>query len=200
MENRDAPSLKSLEGEVPDEWVGGMWKDVEGRISGRRPSRNAWLVPTLAAASVALLVSSLWSLGALHASRGREALLLNELRAQEARLALPAEASPPSRLGRTRDAAIRAGWVRSLEGRRSVPVDEFLEILAALPPGTVLLDEGRVRAVLEARLVPAAWRRVLDGLDTEGPLRAGDLLNALRLMDLPSGATVPAGRLLDLLT
>lgn len=200
MENRDTPSLKSLEGEVPDEWIDAMWKDVAGRIGGRRRSTHGWLVATLAAASVALLATSLWSLGALHASRGREAMLLDELRAQEARVALPAEATPPSHLGRNRDAAIRAGWVRSLEGRRSVPVDEFLEILATLPPGTVLLDEGRARAVLEARLVPAAWRRALDGLDTDGPLRAGDLLSALRLMNLPAGATVPAGRLLDLLT
>lgn len=200
MKNRDTPSLASLEASVPDEWAESMWGAVESRIAPRRPAIHPWLVPSLAAASVALLATSLLSIGALRATQEREATLLDDLRRQEVQIAALAAAPAPAPVGRMRNAAIRAGWVRSLEGRRSVPVDEFVRILADLPPRTILLDEARARAIVETRIVPQAWRRALDGLLTDGPLRAEDLLAALRRMDLPPGTTVPAARLLDLLT
>ena len=199
MKNRDTPSLASLEASVPDELAEPMWEAVERRITARRPAHHSWLVPSLVAASVTLLATSLLSILALGATREREAALLDDLRRQEVQIAALAAAPAPAPVGRTRNAAIRAEWVRSLDGRRSVTVDEFVRILADLPPRTVLLDEARVRAIVETRLVPSAWRRALDEIQIDGPLRAEDLLAALRRMDLPPGTTVPAARLLDVL-
>ncbi|MEQ9569681.1 MAG: zf-HC2 domain-containing protein [Longimicrobiales bacterium] len=195
------PDLATLESRVPDAWIDGMWDSVQTALADEAPlrtSRRSLRVPLLAAAVVALLVATGWSITAWSRAERRSTALASELADQRIRLAeLEARLDDAVAPGA---ATAAGGWLRSLDGADELTLDGLRAALADLPPGTPLLSAAKARALASSRWMPGPWRASLEHLPVDEPVTAADLLNALDELDLPGGMPVPADRLLDLLS
>jgi hypothetical protein len=204
-EGLSGPSLAELEAMVPDAWVDAMGERVEAALRERgatRPGRRSWVVPTLAAASVALLFTSGLAFRALGRAAVREEVLAEQVLDQQRRLTEQgASAADPTRRGSV--VAGRAASLRSLgrEGWQGpLTVADLRALLDELPAATPVIRAANARALSGSRLIPATWREALAGLDTGRDVTAGDLLGVLDGLELPGATTVPAGRILELLS
>lgn len=214
------PSLEELEAAVPQELLDSMWPKVEEGLGGnpeeiqaRPPSapRLTWLVPSLAAASVVLLLSTGFLFSALRrtAARGDElAYQVNEL--QQGLEVLDARTEWVERTAQL--AGLRRSRVRALNfemaGRESITVGALVELLERFPPETVLLDASQVRAMFgPTRRPPQELSEILALLDEAfsgqveaQEVRAGELAAWLASADLPSDTVLPKASLIELLS
>ena len=186
----------ALEAAVPDDLLEGMWPRVSEAIleagarrragsrrwfarGGPAPARPGWLVPALAAAAVVLALATGFLAGRMRSLEGGQRLLAEELSRQER--ALAALQRPDAGGGLAEQAA---RWRSSAGAGDALSVGELRARLAALPPGTVLLDAAGAEALRRAlpagpgALLPAA----LGGRDGGG-LRAGEALRLLGSLD-----------------
>lgn len=193
------PTLEELEAQVPDAWVKDMWagvrRELRARDGGRR-SRWGWAVPALAAASVVLIALNGVTLRALSRATAVAEELTEEVLDQQRRLveaAGPAPAAGGSAMVR------RAASLRVLEARGDMTVDDLRALLAGLPADMPVIRAARVGTLSGSRLLPPGWREALGRLPADGDVTAGDVLAVLEELELPGGASVPAGRLFDLL-
>jgi len=199
----EVPTQAELEAAVPDLHAAGMWAAVrEARPGGRhRRARRRWLVPALAAASVAFAVLS----GGLAFERGnilqRQAELEGRLAGQETRLA----ALETAARGGWSSAIALAGapdWARELARRETVPLGRIRDLLAAVPRETTLLGPSELQAIATARQGPfpgaAGWPDVASTVDLADGLQAGELLDALASLDLGDGTPIPTARVMEI--
>ncbi|MGD2068179.1 MAG: zf-HC2 domain-containing protein [Gemmatimonadota bacterium] len=197
-----APSLEELEARVPDAWVASMASDVRRALRDRRAGgrrRSGWAVPALAAAVLALLLFNGMTLRTLARASEREQALQSQVLEQQRRLT--EVGGGEERGGRGGVAGFgRSASLRSLEGRAEVTVAELRALLADLPPATTVLRAWQTEALAGSRRMPPAWRAALERLDTGGDVTAGEVLGVLDDLELPGAATVPASRLLELLS
>ncbi|NIR44676.1 MAG: hypothetical protein GWN99_10255 [Gemmatimonadetes bacterium] len=202
-EQLEPESLKELERSVPDEYVDSMWSRVRAEIATRESTRgrigrgwtaSRWLVPTLAAASIALLVSTAFLLGELSRVRASERALAREVAEHDRRLA-------DLELTSSEGSAALAGltgrtWERQLARRESVSMGELREMLGRVPPETTILGPTRLDLGELPTWVALGWRDALDEIDGEDGVQAGELLRALEKVDLGPDTRIPVDRLL----
>ncbi|HSG81453.1 MAG TPA: hypothetical protein VLC48_04310 [Gemmatimonadota bacterium] len=198
-----APSLAELEAVVPDLYVASMWERVQAdvaagakpgsRFGGWQPAR--WLVPTLAAASALLLVSTSFLLAELRTARGREQTLVARVESHERRLAeLESALTPRATLT---GLAGRRVWERALAGKESVTLGELTALLEGLPARTTLLSPSSARALGDMPgWVTFSWRDGLGQLDLEDGAQASELLEVLQGLALDPGTRIRVDRLL----
>lgn len=202
------PSLGELEAMVPEAWVSSMYGEVRRELEGREPERRGsgrasarrWLVPTLAAATVTLLLANGLALRALRRAEARTDSLVEQVLDQQRRL-VSLEDPTQERRGMVTAYAARSGPVRSLEGRPDLTVGDLRAALQGVPGGTVVLSRTQASQLVRSRALPGPWR------DALRPFEAGDegvtartLLGVLDDLKLPDGTPVPAARLFELLS
>jgi len=195
------PSLAELEGRVPDAWVDEMEPSVRRALAQPTAPEGhprSLKVPLLAAALVALLLSTGISRRELSRSRERANALAVQLLDQQRRLVQLENPSATS-MSRVPRFSPRESWLRTIEDRPAVTVEELREWLAQLPDDFTLLGPQRTRELGGARWVPAPWREAFEALPDDAGATAADLRNVLDRIGLPEGASVPTRRLLDLL-
>jgi hypothetical protein len=211
------PSLAELETQVPDPVVETMYRRVRaaldepaaraGADTARwspadavpdppRSTARRW-VPLLAAASVALLLST-GVLGIqLRRAQLREARLAVQLDVQRARVAGLLTAG-----GRATGATGGASWLRFVPPQETITIAELMELLDRVPADRVILSEARV-GLLRSRPTTRTGR-IMDGLLQEIPsddgIRAGDLLRAMDRARIRRDLTVRTADLVDLLS
>ena len=203
QEHLVTPSLADLEARVPDAWVASMWRDVQGGLDAQPVAvrrRVGWVVPLLAAATVALLFANGLTLRALARAGDRAQDLTGQVLDQQRRLAALGADEGSTRQGSRTGLAGRGGALRALGDRTDLTVADIRALLEDLPEDTPVIDAARARQLTRSRLVPAAWRDALAPLDTGGEVTAGALLTVLDRMDLSGDVSVPAARLFELLT
>ena len=211
------PSLEELEAAVPEELLASMWPKVQAGVAAQRmdvsagtsfPKRLRWFVPTLAAASIALLFSA--------------SFLFSELKRSEAReLQLAQQVGELDRLvvGRTewveRTAKLAGGGrnrARALDyvlsGQDYVTLDALLEILGRYPERMVLFDAPQVEALSgTTSRPPPELRKILavlgDALTTLGDaegVRVGEFAEWLASLSFPPDMVLPKSQLIELLS
>ena len=218
QEHLSLPSLAELEASVPEGLLASVWPKVAGVVkeggtvetpepfgeetSG--PPKSLWLVPTLAAASVALLLSTGFLFSELRQTQAREVQLAE--RVEEIGRGLAELDERTVAVERTTQLTGQRSWARnlslSLGSEEFVTIERIMQKVRLLPPGEPLLSETKVEDLLGGVLsrglrgLPSGIRQ---GSQGDG-FSAGELLDLLESLDLDPGLTVPKDRLIDLLT
>jgi hypothetical protein len=220
------PSLEKLEEAVPVELMDTIWPRVEGELRGKdgiveslrpvgigAPStlRVPWLVPSLAAASVALLLSTGFLFNALRstAARGEQlATQITELQQDfdelDARTEWVERTANLAGRGRNRARALSFQFA----GQESISVKALVELLQRYPPETILLDASQMRSLIgTTRQPPQELKELLtllsDALSyrpAPRAVRVGDLAEWLTAADLPDDLALPKASLIELLS
>lgn len=200
-------TLESLEARVPEEMVTGMWTAVRADLGSRRGARprfrdrHPWLVPALAAATVALLFSTVFLFWQTNQLRTRAATLAQQVDDQRHWMAqLETDASDP--VARTAALAGRSSWSRALSRQEEITLGSLRELLARAPADRVILTRSQVDAVLRSRipLSPPILREALARTGGSEDVTAGALLVALDGLDVSPDTTVPTAELVALLS
>ena len=202
------PSLGELEAQVPDAWVASMYGEVRRELARREPERRGsgrtsarrWLVPTLAAATVTLLLANGLALRALRRAEVRADSLVEQVLDQQRRL-VSLEDPTQERRGMVTAYAARSGPMRSLEGREDLTVGDLRAALQGVPGSTAVLSRSQASQLVRSRALPGPWRDALRraGAGDEG-VTARMLLGVLDDLALPEGTPVPTARLFELLS
>ena len=220
------PSLEELEAAVPQGFLDSMWPKVEEELRGKKgrledlPSVRTespssvqlpWLLPALAAASVALLLSTGFLFSELRktAARGDQLVLqVTELRENmdelEERTQWVERTAQLAGSGRNRARALTFQFA----GQESISVGALVELLQRSPPETVLLDTSELRALFgPSRQPPPELKEILAILEEfispnldDRRVSAGDLAEWLTSADIPSDLTLPKASLIELLS
>jgi hypothetical protein len=216
-----SPSLEELEARVPDDLLASVWAGVSAETSGsgatrppwrrRRARSQTWLVPALAAASVALLLSTGFLFLRLRSAESTGARLASEVADLQRDMAgFGARTEWVQRTAQL--AGSRRTQARALDfallGQDTVTVQALLDLLEQLPPDLVLFDTSRVEGLLGAPVRPSPeLREILMGMagalpspGHDGGVRAGELERWLAASGLPRDLSVPKAALLDLLS
>ena len=166
--------------------------------------RFPWLVTTLAAASIVLLISTGFLFTELKRTKARGVELAGQIGELERGFAGLNERT--AAVERTAGLAGRNRWVRALSmdlGRQeSVSLEWVRQRVDRLPPDTPLFTASEVEALLGGVTswgFPAFRGEVYDRAGTDG-LTAQELLAVFDSLNLPPELTVPASRLRDLLS
>lgn len=214
------PSLEELEARVPDGLLVGFEEAVlsaarRDRGVGPRPGLTVhpgggvraggsrWMVPALAAASLALLVSTGLLARRADGLEERAAVLALQVEAQQARLEILAADRAPDPVARTAALKGKIPWLRALERRETITLEELMTLLGRIPADRLLLTEGQIDAALRgpAPLGSPALRGLLDRIPAgDRGVRAGELLEALAEAAPDAGLTLRTAELVDLLT
>ncbi len=200
-------SQADLEAAVPDELVASMWPRVQAEIATQqtlrlRESRSrrawSWLVPTMAAATILLFIGTGFLFAELSKLRERERLLVQQVVEQRRWLAELDQRTSASAIARTAGLAGSATWERVLSRRERLSLSELSDLLASVPSGTTIL--GAIDLEELAGNTPlwrtAAWRELLDGIETEDGVQAGELLRLIQAMDVDPRMSISTARLL----
>lgn len=217
------PSLGELEARVPDEMVMGMWGAVEAGVRSREGSgagakgpgpavvredpssrhpfqgRGRWLVPTLAAATLALLFSTgflYWQTARLQT---RAQALAQQVEDQRYWLAeLEVDGADPA--ARTAALAGRNPWSRALSRQDEITLGNLRSLLARAPGDRVILSQSQLDEVLRSRvpLSPPLLREALGGISGTDGVTARELLEALDGLGVSPDTTVPTEELMAL--
>jgi len=188
--------------------------DVPAETSGQRDPRRVrgrlgsptrtWLVPTLAAASIALLFATGGLLLQVRRTEAHNTRLAQQV--QDLERGLADLGTRTRRVEETTGILGRNGWIRSLStdlgGGESVTIGSIESLLRQLAPDTPLLTAPQVETLLRAvsgARIPAIRTRIA-ATSGSGGLTAGELLALLASLDLDPDRTVPTSRLRDLLT
>lgn len=211
------PSIEGLEAQVPDPMVATMYERVQATLRtqaatagrdptptapafveplGTRPAGRAW-IPLLAAASLALLLSTGFLGIQLRRAQLRESRLAVQLEVQSARVAglLTAGDRPSGPTG-------GASWLRLVPPQETITVAELMELLDRIPADRVIVSRARV-GLLRSRPTSRAGRimdSLLEEIPVEDGIRAGDLLRAIEEVRLRRDLTVPTADLVELLS
>ncbi len=206
MHERLAPhSFEEWEAVVPDEYVSSMWSRVRSEIvtresrrrgSGRAWWASRWLVPTLAAASLVLLVSTAFLLGELSRVRASERALALEVAKHGRRLA-ELEVTSSGTSAALMGLVGRRAWERQLASRQSVSVGELRRMLEGVPSEMTIVGAARLDLGELPTWVALGWRAALDEIEDEDGVQAGELLRALERLDLGTDTRIPVHRLLS---
>lgn len=207
-ERLDLPAQDELEAAVPSDLVDSMWPRVRevvgvGPAAGAKGASRwtvrppAWLVPAMAAAIAALLLGVGYLAGDRARLREREADLAQRV-AEQGRRLTELERSGPGGAFRTGGPLTSAGWERALTGRETITLGEMRTLLARVPAGTTLFGASELEALSGA--IPFwlrdRWSAALDGIDVSDGVQAGEMLAALRALDLDAGTSIPTARIL----
>ncbi|MEJ2206671.1 MAG: zf-HC2 domain-containing protein [Gemmatimonadota bacterium] len=202
------PSLEELETEVPSELVDSMWPSVQTAIQadgrdqrpGPAPARFGWLVPALAAASVALLLSTAFLFRELGRIQAREIVLAQQIVELEEGLA--AVDGRTELVERTANLGAPDSWVLALSRQERISVVSLRDRLRSLPADAPLLDASQVDALLRSAptWTPAGWRNALRRLRAGDGVSVQDLLGILDSSTVNPETTIPTAPLIDLLS
>ncbi|MBT8398106.1 MAG: hypothetical protein HKO65_01305 [Gemmatimonadetes bacterium] len=229
-----APSLGKLEAAVPDEMVASMWERVQAEVASLPPALNlgstdgsdpssgaaarpsaptkpSWLIPTLAAASVALLFSTGFLFSELQRVQERGSQLSVQVESLKRDIEMLDSRTEwverTAQLAGNRRNRLRA-LDRMLAGQEFVTVANLVELLELSPPDQVVFDTSKMESLLggSPRLTPNL-REVLSildqGLRSLGPVgevRAGDLAEWLTASGISQDLAFPKAQLKDLLS
>jgi len=163
--------------------------------------RLPWLVPALAAATVALLFSTGFLLWQTERLGTRAAALAAQVEDQRHWMAqLEADASDP--VARTAALAGRSAWSRALARQEEISLGGLRDLLARAPGDRVILTRSQVDAVLRSRipLSPPILREALAGISGGDDVTAEELLQALDGLDVSPDTTLPTAELVALLS
>ncbi len=241
-EHLSLPSLEELEAAVPTGLLESILPGVEGELEAsptkptgifldpmesaqtrirpreRRPSDRqpwrAWLVPTLAAASVALLFSTGFLFSELRRMEATGSQLAEEvgtLRTEMAALTVRTE-----EVERTAELAGRNSYqARALDflttGPESLTLGDLIEVLESLSDDEVLLEASQVRRYRRLHtIVPRETREIGEILrilyrevwkrGAPQDIRAGELAEWLANSGIPRDQALPTSRLAQLLS
>lgn len=202
-----SPTLAELEPRVPDDLVDGMYGRVREALDGaqdttaprlRRAARTNPLVPLLAAASVALLISTGLLGRQLLREQERAGFLEMELEVQQARVSglLSAAGSAGSRSG------LAFTLFRPLARRETVTVAELRELLDGLPAHRTILSAERVQSLRSLPSTRRGWvmDELLSAIPPDEGVSAGDLADLLDRASMSPDRTLRTADLLELLT
>jgi hypothetical protein len=222
QEHLALPSLEELEGAVPEEMLASVWPTVEdavreggpGGIRGASDAAGAfripahthsrWLVPTLAAASVALLFSTGFLFSELRNTEARESQLADRIGQLEDDLAGLNERTVA--VERTAGLSARSGWARainlSLGSPETVTIGWLKEMLGGMQPDAHVLSKSELDDLMGSRFSRGFGRlRVsIPGESIADGLNVAELLTLLEELNLDPDQTVPADRLMDILS
>lgn len=219
QEHLVGPSLEALEARVP----GALLETMEDRVmaavrrgAGSGPAggeaprgfggaavrARAFLVPGLAAAAGVLLFSTALLVREVGTLRERAEVLALELAAREARLAAEADRTRPDPVARTAALAGTKPFVRALARRKTITVEELLDLLGQIPSDRVVLTAAQVSGALRT---PSAMgtpilREIRGHLSLGGEVRAGELVRALEASGVGRETTLETADLVDLLS
>jgi hypothetical protein len=219
QEHMALPSLAELSAAVPQEHLDSMWTRVEDGLASReeekrreepRRVRRTWLIPTLAAASVALLFSSGFLFSELRQATSRETALARRIGDLERGLAeLDSRAEWAERTARLGERGRRSARAVSfaLAGRESITVGDLQGLLGRFPSDMIVLDASHLEDLTGAATPPPPeLREILSvlaeaygELGTPRELRAGDLLEWLAESDLPTDMNLSTSQIIGLL-
>jgi hypothetical protein len=222
QEHLALPSLEELEGAVPEELLASVWPTVEDAVRGGGPGgirgasdasgssrilaylHSSWLVPTLAAASVVLLFSTGFLFSELRNTEARESQLAERIGQLEDDLA---ELNGRTvAVERTAGLASRRPWARavnlSLGSQESVTVGWLQEMLGNMQPDAHVLSKSEWDDLMGSRFSRGFGRlRVsIPGESIADGLTVAELLTLLEELNLDPDQTVPADRLMDILS
>jgi len=217
QEHLALPSLEELEAAAPEELVASMWSTVEAevreqargvsaRVSAETPGNRqfGWVIPTLAAASIVLLISTGFLFTELKRTKARGVELAEQIGELERGFVGLNERT--AAVERTASLAGRNRWVRALSmdlsTQKSVSIEWIREMVDRLPPDTPLFTATEVEALLGGVTswgFPGFRVQVFDRAGTDG-LSARELLSVFDSLNLDPELTVPASRLRDLLS
>jgi hypothetical protein len=217
QEHLALPSLEELEASVPDDLLASLWPRVQTEVGARRmivspdvsaetssTRRLPWLVPTLAAASVALLFSTGFLFSELRQTKERGIRLAEQI--EELERGMVDLDARTDRVERTASLAGRKTWMRSfsmdLSTRESVSIAWVQEMVRRLPPDTPLLTASQVEALLGGGLSwgPSALRAEVSEKAGSDGLTALELLAVIDSLGLDPELSVSTSRLRELLT
>lgn len=224
LEHLALPSLEELEKEVPDDLLAGVWQGVvagidpsaetsHGDASGGPPSRRSttWLLPTLAAASMALLFSTGFLFLELKRSETRSVRLAGQM--ADLQEEIDRSDANGEWIQRTAQlAGNRRSRARALDyalaGQEGVTVATLVELLGRYPEDMVLFEASEIESLLGMSVrPPPELRRLLSSLavglttlDDPREVRAGELAKWLATSGLPQDLVVPKSPLLALLS
>jgi hypothetical protein len=214
------PSLEELATSVPQEHLDSMWSAVATgvkwdpiaqRSAGRPKHRLGWIIPALAAASVALLFSTGFLFSELRQSASRETALAERMGDLEQGLAdLGARTDWIERTGRLASAGRRSARVVDflLTGKESLTVADLQALLDRYPSDMIVLEASRVEDLTTSNTPPPPEFREVLSLIAEAHsdrgghqgVRAGDLKEWLEESDLPPDLVLPKAHILELLS
>jgi hypothetical protein len=204
------PSLEELEAAVPSELVDSLWPRVETALAversgtrhrtGPASGRFPWLVPTLAAASAALLISTAFLFREVERTQAREAVLAQQIIELEEGLA--SAGGHTEVVERTARLGARSSWVLALSRQERITVVSLRDRLRSLPADAPLLDASQVEALLRSAptWTPAGWRNALSELRAGDGVSVQDLLGILESSTVSPETTIPTAPLIDLLS
>jgi hypothetical protein len=176
---------------------------MKGPAIHRSPTiaRPRWFVPTLAAAAVALLVSTgflYWQTTRLRAQATALSRQVEDQRHWMAELELAG--SDP--IARTAALAGRSPWNRALSRQDKISVASLRSLLERAPRDRVILSRNQVEAVLRNRisLFPPILKDVLSRIESGDGVTVDELLEALDGLGINPETTVPTAELVALLS
>lgn len=190
--------LEELEAEVPEEFVEGMWTRVESQLGAGRRRGRAWLVPALAAASVALAVASGYLFREIQALREQERALGRQVALQQRWLA---ELDLRSSVGAAARTAALGGsptWQRALARKEQVSVEELTALIAGIPRGTTIVGPEYTGRLLDKWIFLRSTlpQHVLSEIRLEDGLQADEALRLLRALRIPPNTRITTSRIL----
>ena len=170
--------------------------------AGKLGLRSGWLVPTLAAATLILCVSTGFLAVELNRVRGREMALAQQVAEQQGWLAALSTDRSADPVARTAALAGRNPWLRALSREERISVGGLRTLLERMPGDRIIMTGPQVDAALRSRASMATplFREVLVQVEGGEGVRARDLLRALEGSDVSPELTVPTSELLDLLS
>ena len=161
-----------------------------------------WLVPALAAATLALLFSTGFLTLELSRAQERDALLAQQVAEQQrwlSELEVGANADP---VARTAALAGRSPWLRALGRQESISIQGLRVLLGRMPGDRMIMTQAQVDAALRSRtpLGMPLLREVLAGIEGRDGVRVRDLIQALDGLDVGPDVAVPTADLVSLLS
>jgi len=216
QEHLSGPSLEELEARVPEELLGTVWDGVRRDMDSRAadsvrvapfagPSRPffRWLVPTLAAATVALLLSTGFLAMETRRLTDETASLAQQVKEQRRWMA-ELEATTPSTdpVARTAALAGRSSFTRALSREENISIVRLQSLLERMPGDRMVVSQDQVDAVLRSRagLSQPLIRELLAGIDARDGVRVRDLIRALDALEVGPGFMVPTADLMEILS
>jgi len=208
-EHLAASSSADLEASVPDELAASIWPGVEAELAARRSRhpdirselrRRTWLLPVMAAATVALAVASGLLFKELTRAQARERALAQTVAEQEAWLAELDERTSANTAALAVGLASR-GWARALSRREQMSIAELSELLRRLPARATVLTTSEAETLMGAvpLWAPPGWRSAIGEIEAGDGIRAGELLEILETLDVDPDVTLRTSRILGLL-
>jgi hypothetical protein len=211
------PTLRELEEAVPEALLHTVWPKVregmgfrDGTSSPRairgpgvgRRSFQRWVVPTLAAASVALLFSTGFLIRETRRLSEEGALLAQQVVEQERWMAELGSLSAADPVKRTAALAGRSPFARALSRQETISIGGLQSLLERMPGDRRVLSRAQLDAVLRNRigLSQPLLREALAGIEARDGVRARELIRALEDMDVGPGFTLPTADLVEILS